>query len=353
MLFQVERFCSTSYHCSNTALFLCLQFQVMSCLAQEMKSYPDIIVLSLEEDREFQECLSRLETVRLELGENDPNFLPALLDVANCLSYRGRYEEAWDKYNTVYTALEGNKQDSSNVIFAMCLPAFASCKPEILHAYINMWQQRLADPNGVEKSTVRILPEIMTRLKNVGKKDRALELYDQLYTLLVADRGEAHPLTVSAQLTCHMLSKLEDELRHCDDIYFNVVSTRGEADPKALQVLLHKAWRLWYLNRKIEALEIYEKVHSTAVSARGENDYHALRAQLHKAECWSELDAQGEAWQLYLAVCKQWCDEEPLPMPEEVADMQQIFRDLRRKIKTRQYGRDVPTTISESIHDLQ
>ena len=241
------------------------------------------------------------------LGENHPDTLTALHNLATSYSYLGDYKKALETENIVYNArkeiLGDNHPDT--------LTSLANLA--VFYSSLGDYKKALETENIVYNARKEILgdnhPDTLTSLANLaisysdlGDYNKACELEDIVYNARKEILGENHPYTLSAlhDLVCSYsdLGDYNKALEMKNAVYNARKEILGEKHPDTLTSLSNLANSYSDLGNYSKALEMRNAVYNARKEILGDNHPDTLTSLSNLAISYFNLGDHNKALEM-------------------------------------------------------
>ena len=242
-----------------------------------------------------------------QLGENHPDTLSALNNLANSCSYLGDYSKACELQSIVYIRnkeiLGENHPDTLRSLVTL-LNSYSylgdySKACEILNIVYIRNKELLGENHPY---TLRSLASLASSYSDSGDYSKALELQNTVYNAFKELLGENHPDTLSAlNNLANLYSDLGDYSKayELQNIVYNArKETLGENHPDTLNSLGNLAVLYSNLGDYSKALELHNTVYKAFKEILGEKDPNTLNALNNLAISYSDLRDYNKACEL-------------------------------------------------------
>ena len=289
------------------------------------------------------------EKMKIELGENDPNTLTSLNNLAACYGSTGNYEKAlkllkkayekqkeilgennpntlillnnlasfYSKIGDKTKALELSKEtyEKQKEILGENHPDTLTSLNNLASFYFDIGDnvKALELNEEVYKKLKKILgknhPNTLFSLSNlaysyiyIGDNEKALEINKEVYERQKEVLGENHPdtLTLLNNLAfCYNnIGNNEKALKLNTEAYEKLIKILGENHPSTLNSLNNLATSYLYIGDYAKALELFERVYEKRKKILGENHPDTLSSLSNLAYVYSEIGKEEKALEL-------------------------------------------------------
>lgn len=221
---------------------------------------------AVEKQREYVDLLRN----HSDFGEEHPDTLTALGDLAEMLSQTGKYQEALAIQTQVYKTRKrifGEEHpDTLNVLgnYAVTLGKMGRHK-ESLEKKEQLYEIRKRVSGEESTGTLIVLGNLAVTLNSLGRHQEALELQEKLYEIRKRISGEEGLGTLitlgNLAFTLGKLGRHEEALKIQEQVYETRRKVFGEDRPGTRNALNNLACTLRTLGRYEEALEKHEQVY--------------------------------------------------------------------------------------------
>ncbi len=255
------------------------------------------------------------------LGKEHPDTLNKLSNMAVCYTIIGNHQRALELQQQVYTlrckVLEHQvRQKLSSVQNAVPSNGGDGKDSGITQPNI-YFVTRISGSE--HPDTLESLCHLASTYGHIGNHKKALELYEQAYTLQCKILGPEHPDTLytlsELSLTCDNLGDCQRALNLQEKAYMLQSKTLGLEHPDTMVTLERLAITYSKLRKYKEALEVEEKIYALRCKAMGKQHPHTLTALNNIAATCSRLDENMKALRIqdevYAIQCRSLGEEHP------------------------------------------
>ena len=246
-----------------------------------------------------------------KLGENHPDTLIVLGDLANSYSCLEDYNKALELNITVYNARKeilGEKHPDTLIALHNLASSYSDLKNynkacELQNAVYNAFKEILGENH---PNTLSSLNNLANSYYGLGDHNTALEMKNAVYNGRKKILGENHPDTLSSLLSlAKSYSDLGDYSRALEieiKVYNAFKEILGEKDPDTLSALHNLACSYFDLGDYNKAVEIEIKVYDAYKEILDEDDPDTLKVLANLANSYFYLGDYNKALELKIKV---------------------------------------------------
>ena len=246
-----------------------------------------------------------------KLGENHPDTLIVLGDLANSYSCLEDYNKALELNITVYNARKeilGEKHPDTLIALHNLASSYSDLKNynkacELQNAVYNAFKEILGENH---PNTLSSLNNLANSYSGLGDYNTALEMKNAVYNGRKKILGENHPDTLSSLLSlAKSYSDLGDYSRALEieiKVYNAFKEILGEKDPDTLSALHNLACSYFDLGDYNKAVEIEIKVYDAYKEILDEDDPDTLKVLANLANSYFYLGDYNKALELKIKV---------------------------------------------------